>query len=112
MNYLLHLFIIIASLLPPSDCEVFYKETLYTLDIKGNLMEKEETEEFFILHIKDETEKNLSINLIKNKTGKDIFNFAKEGCMIFKPKERLSISVVIPYGNGDLFVRQFPNLCE
>lgn len=112
MNHFLLFAILLLGSLIHDDCESFYKKTLYPIEIKGSLTMKEEQEDYFIFHIKNEDGKNITLKLLKNKTGKRIFNAAREKCQIFKSPNRYSISVVNFYDDETLFVEKFPDPCE
>lgn len=112
MNLLLLLLIVLGSLNQISDCNTFYKETLLPLSVKGDLQEKKETEQYFILKVKNEDTEIVEIRLLKNETGKKIFNFAKDKSKIIKIKDQTTIRVLAPLGDGGFFVQLFPDLCN
>lgn len=112
MKLLFLLFILLRWPNETPDCNTFYAQTLSPLSIKGDLQKKEETNEYFLLQVKNEDEKIIKIQLLKNNTGRKIFNFVKDNSKIVKAKGETTIRIAAPISNGGLLVQIFPDLCE
>lgn len=95
------------------DCSEFYKETLDLISVDGDITKKEETDQFYILYVKNNEDqgKEVVIKLLKNNTGKRIYRLAFEKTRVIKKKGRTKLSLVTPIPNG-LNVNGFPDLCE
>lgn len=66
---LIYLFSCLQSLqsLPPIDCASFYEKELKSLLIKGTVIEKKLTDDYYIIKVKqDDTGKQISFKLLKN----------------------------------------------
>ena len=114
MKLLLLLFFFLQGLIGnESDCKAFYEKTLYPISLKGNLIKKEKTDEYYLLYVKNEEEggKEVIVRLLKNQTGKSIFLFALDNSLISKRKEETALHVLAPISNG-FKGRIFPDLCE
>ena len=88
MKLLLLLFLFLQGLTGnESDCKAFYEKTLYPISLKGNLIKKEKTDEYYLLYVKNEEEggKEVIVRLLKNQTGKSIFLFALDNSFISTP---------------------------
>lgn len=111
MKTLLLLFTLLFFQQADKDCKSFYEKNLPD-EIYGKVIEKIEESEFYILKIEDTGQKKgFSISLIKNKTGKDIYDFAKKESIIKKRKGQLGLSVLTPF-NGGYNGHSFPDLCN
>lgn len=101
------------SLTGEPDCKTFYEKTLAPMSVRGELMKKEKTDKYYLLYVKNENEsgKETIIQLLKNKTGKNIFMFALDKNIIIKVEGETALRVAAPTKNG-LDVRIFPDLCE
>ena len=85
MKLLLLLFLFLQGLTGnESDCKAFYEKTLYPISLKGNLIKKEKTDEYYLLYVKNEEEGG---------------------------KEVIVRLLLAPISNG-FKGRIFPNLCE
>lgn len=113
MKLLLLLFFFFQGLTDKADCCAFYEKTLAPMSVKGKLVKKEKTDQYYLLYVKNEKEKGKEsiIRLLKNKTGKMIFMFAVDNSMIIKVEGEAVVRVVAPAKEG-LNVRIFPDLCE
>ena len=114
MKLLLLLFLFLQGLTGnESDCKAFYEKTLYPISLKGNLIKKEKTDEYYLLYVKNEEEggKEVIVRLLKNQTGKSIFLFALDNSLISERKGETALHVLAPISNG-FKGRIFPDLCE
>ena len=114
MKLLLLLFILMQGFTGDEpDCKAFYEKTLYPISLKGNLIKKEKTDEYYLLYVKNEEEggKEVIVRLLKNQTGKSIFLFALDNSLISKRKGETALHVLAPISNG-FKGRIFPDLCE
>lgn len=114
MKLLLLLFILMQGFTGDEpDCKAFYEKTLYSIAIKGDLIKKEKTDEYYLLYVKNEEDggKELVVRLLKNQTGKSIFIFASDKSLISKRKGETALHVLAPM-NGGFNGRIFPDLCE
>lgn len=95
------------------DCKTFYEKTLYPISLKGELIKKEKTEDYYLLYVKNENEggKEVVVKLLKNQTGKSIYLFATDKSLISKRKGETALHVLAPIING-FNGRIFPDLCE
>lgn len=95
------------------DCKAFYEKTLYPISLKGELIKKEKTEDYYLLYVKNENEggKEVVVKLLKNQTGKSIYLFATDKSLISKRKGETALHVLAPIING-FHGRIFPDLCE
>lgn len=95
------------------DCKAFYEKTLYPISLKGELIKKEKTDEYYLLYVKNENEggKEVVVKLHKNQTGKSIYLFATDKSLISKRKGETALHVLAPIING-FNGRIFPDLCE
>lgn len=111
MKTLLLLISLFISLQADKDCKSFY-ETNLPDRIYGKVIEKVEKEEFYILKIDNSIQKKeISISLIKNKTGKEVFNFANKESILKKRKGQQGLSVLTPF-EGGYNGHSFPDLCN
>ena len=111
MKLLLLLFLFLQGLIGnESDCKAFYEKTLYPISLKGNLIKKEKTDEYYLLYVKNGG-KEVIVRLLKNQTGKSIFLFALDNSLISKRKGETALHVLAPISNG-FKGRIFPDLCE
>ena len=54
MKLLLLLFILMQGFTGDEpDCKAFYEKTLYPIAIKGDLIKKEKTDEYYLLYVKN-----------------------------------------------------------
>ena len=88
------------------------RETLYPIAIKGDLIKKKKTDEYYLLYVKNEEDggKELVVRLLKP-NGKSIFIFASDKSLISKRKGETTLHVLAPISNG-FKGRIFPDLCE
>ena len=73
MKLLLLLFILMQGFTGDEpDCKAFYEKTLYPIAIKGDLIKKEKTDEYYLLYVKNEemAGKNLLSGFLKTKREK------------------------------------------
>ena len=113
MKLLLLLFILMQGVTNEEfDCKMFY-ETLVPMSIKGGLIKKEKTDDYYLLYVKNEKDsgKEAVIRLLKNKTGKMIYLFAIDNSMIVKAEGEAVVRVISPVKDG-YNVQVFPDLCE
>lgn len=112
MKLLFLLWVMLFPDIDPSDCTSFYNKTLVPVRIDGYLVQKKETEQHYILRVQDKNDKHTTdVQLLKNKTGRSIYLFAKDSSLVVKPENRMDIHVVVPSADG-YSVRVFPDLCE
>lgn len=114
MKLLLFLFLFLQGLTANEiDCKSFYEKTLLPMSVKGELIKKDNTDEYYLLYVKNENEdgKEVVIRLLKNQTGKKIFMFAVDNSIIVKAKGEVVVRVITPTPNG-YNVQVFPDLCE
>lgn len=114
MKLLLLLFLFMQGLTGDKpDCKTFYEKTLYPISLKGELIKKEKTEDYYLLYVKNENEggKEVVVKLLKNQTGKSIYLFATDKSLISKRKGETALHVLAPIING-FNGRIFPDLCE
>lgn len=114
MKLLLLLFLFMQGLTGDKpDCKAFYEKTLYPISLKGELIKKEKTEDYYLLYVKNENEggKEVVVKLLKNQTGKSIYLFATDKSLISKRKGETALHVLAPIING-FNGRIFPDLCE
>lgn len=114
MKLLLLLFLFMQGLTGDKpDCKAFYEKTLYPISLKGELIKKEKTDEYYLLYVKNENEggKEVVVKLLKNQTGKSIYLFATDKSLISKRKGETALHVLAPIING-FNGRIFPDLCE
>lgn len=114
MKLLLLLFIFLQGLTGDKPvCNAFYEKTLSPMSVKGELIKKENTDKYYLLHVKNEKEdgKETTIRLLKNKIGKQIFMFAIDKSIIVKAKGEAIVRVLVPVKDG-FNVQIFPDLCE
>lgn len=114
MKLLLLLFLFMQGLTGDKpDCKTFYEKTLYPISLKGELIKKEKTDEYYLLYVKNENEggKEVVVKLLKNQTGKSIYLFATDKSLISKRKGETALHVLAPIING-FNGRIFPDLCE
>lgn len=114
MKLLLLLFLFIQGLTGDKpDCKAFYEKTLVPMSVKGEVVKKEKTDDYYLFYVKNENDngKEVVIRLLKNKTGRMIFMFAIDKSMFIKAKGEAVVRVVVPVKDG-LNVQVFPDLCE
>lgn len=114
MKLLLLLFLFMEGLTGDKpDCKAFYEKTLYPISLKGELIKKEKTDDYYLLYVKNENEggKEVVVKLLKNQTGKSIYLFATDKSLISKRKGETALHVLAPIING-FNGRIFPDLCE
>lgn len=114
MKLLLLLFILIQGITNDElDCKMFYEKTLVPMSIKGGLIKKEKTDDYYLLYVKNEKDsgKEAVIRLLKNKTGKMIYLFAIDNSTIVKAEGEAVVRVISPVKDG-YNVQVFPDLCE
>ena len=114
MKLLLLLFILMQGVTNEEfDCKMFYEKTLVPMSIKGGLIKKEKTDDYYMLYVKNEKDsgKEAVIRLLKNKTGKMIYLFAIDNSMIVKAEGEAVVRVISPVKDG-YNVQVFPDLCE
>lgn len=110
MKLLLLLFLLLSA--PENkNCTEFYQKTLVPRHIDGQLEKKETTNEYYILSIREKTDKVVQIKLLKNKTGLKIYKFALLNSRVVKVKGEFTVRVMAPRVDG-FMVRQFPDLCD
>lgn len=103
----------ISAFLYVDDCNSYYKESLFEVNIFGTLEEKKENEKYYVIRIKEEDKDSITtIYLLKNNTGKEIFEFLIEGSYLKKKQKTLIISILSPNKDGGYDGRRFDNLCN
>ncbi len=113
MKVLILLFAILFGQAGGDDCKSFYEKNLPD-EIYGKVIEKKEDTDYYRIKIKDSIqEKEIEVLLLKNKTGKEIFDFIQKESYVKKRKGNLSLSALTPMkGGGGYNGQSFPDLCE
>lgn len=114
MKTLLLLFAFLLCQVPADkDCKDFYEKNLPD-EIYGKVIEKKEDANHYRITIDDSVQKkHIEILLVKNKTGKEIFDFLEKESIVKKRKGNLSLSALTPMkGGGGLNGQSFPDLCK
>lgn len=95
-----------------NDCADFYEKTL-PVEMDALVNEKEENNQYYVLELKSKTDgKIFKLLLLKNTTGKEIYDFVKPGSHINRRKEQLKISALTPTAEGGFQGQLFPDLCK
>lgn len=109
---LIYLFACLQNL-PPIDCASFYEKELKSLLIKGTVIEKKLTDDYYIIKVKqDDTGKQISFKLLKNNSGREIYWFAIKGSIIRKKSGHYDLHFLNPTPDGGYKGRIFDNLCK
>lgn len=109
------LLVILISLFFSSEgnnCADFYEKTL-PVEVEALVNKKEENNQYYVLELKSKADgKILKLLLLKNTTGKEIYDFVKPGSHIKKRKDELKISALTPTADGGFQGQLFPDLCK
>lgn len=114
MKTLLLLFALLFCQVPTdNNCKEFYEKNLPE-EIYGKVTDKKEEANYYRIKIDDSIQKKeIEVVLLKNKTGKEIFDFLQKESYVKKRKGSLSLSALTPMKNGGGFNGQrFPDLCK
>ena len=95
------------------DCSAFYKETLVPISFDGILIKKEKTDQYYILYVRDKKDNKTvtKVQLLNNRAGKMIYQFATDSSIVAKRKNQLNLHIAAPMVNG-YNVRIFKDFCE
>ena len=95
-----------------SDCKGFYEKNIPD-EIYGKVIEKKENDGYYRIKIKDSVQnKEIEVSLLKNKTGKEIYDFLQKESIVKKRKGSLSLSALTSIKGGGFDDRSFPDLCK
>lgn len=99
--------------LPSLDCASFYEKELKPLLLEGVVVEKLLTDDYYIIKVEqDVSKKQISVRLLKNSTGRDVYWFITKGSIIRKGVGRCDLHFLKPTPNDGYEGRIFNELCK
>lgn len=94
------------------DCNQYYKKNFDYLEVKGIIVQKEITDDFYILSVKSEKGNIVKIKLLKNLSGLEIFGFSSINSDVLKIKGQRNIHIRVKYLDGSMTGRIFTEFCK
>lgn len=82
------------------DSDVYYKKNLDPISIEGQFVSKKITKDYYVIEIKEESNKVVEIKLLKNAEEKKFFMDLSKDCTVVKKTGKREINIVkqIPGG--------------
>ena len=98
---------------PKNSCSEYYEKELYPISFKGKVTNKEIKDDFYKIEVTETNGKKISFQLIRNRTGFDLFNFVILDSYITKNKGEKCIHVLTENKiNKSIEGRIFENFCN
>lgn len=93
------------------DCDKFYKENFDPINVRGVIVKKETTDDFYIISVKDDKKNIVKIKLLKNHSGFEIFTFSFINSDVLKIGGQRNIHIRVKHLDGSLTGRIFDKFC-
>jgi hypothetical protein len=103
--------LVISSTALLSDCERFIEKYVKPLEIDGFVIKKEMKDNLYIIEIENNDKEKIILQLFKNRTSGELFNFIGKTTRIIK-KKGSEYTRLIDMHPDRINVRHFEFLCE